>query len=233
MLSASRSESPIGVELMRKRGRQDHSRRDTPPCGPFCPVRMPGIAQPPHAANGHFGPVAAPVVLSLVRELHPFAIEGLLAAIAARHAASGPHRRRTSLRSGCRATGPGSPDGAACRGALVSEPRVPTHPTRDTYGSNPPRFAVARPRRANGWTMPLVTVAGPETPDPMRPRSLHGRPAVTVRGGPRPGQSLSKEISRVMRAPTEAPIGSSTPGSTGRSTRSSMIASVPSVVWLI
>ena len=40
-------------------------------------------------------------------------------------------------------------------------------------------------------------------------------------------------MSRVVRAPIEAPIGASTPGSTGRSTRSSMIASAPSVVWLI
>ena len=40
-------------------------------------------------------------------------------------------------------------------------------------------------------------------------------------------------MSRVVVAPIEAPMGSSTPGSTGRSTRSSMIASVPSVVWLI
>ncbi|GAA1238995.1 hypothetical protein GCM10009608_86990 [Pseudonocardia alaniniphila] len=66
---------------MRKRCRRNHSRRDTPPCGPFCPAQMLGIAQPPDAAAGHVGTVTAPVVLSQVRELHPFAHEELLAAI--------------------------------------------------------------------------------------------------------------------------------------------------------
>jgi hypothetical protein len=50
---------------------------------------MPGIAQPPDAAIGHVGAVAAPVVLSQVRELHPFAHEELLTAIA-----GAPRRRR-------------------------------------------------------------------------------------------------------------------------------------------
>jgi hypothetical protein len=54
---------------------------------------MLGIAQPPDAAIHHVGAGAAPVVLSQVRELHPFALEELLTAI------TGAARRR---RAECR-----------------------------------------------------------------------------------------------------------------------------------
>jgi len=123
---------------------------------------MPGIAQPPDAATSHVGAVAAPAVLSLVRELHPFAHDELLTAIAC-----APRRRRAER---CRfspgpppaphaataANRPRHPDGAApaCHGCRLQRGRqgFPAHRTGDRSG-NPPRFAVARPRRGNSSTI--------------------------------------------------------------------------------
>src|SRR5699024_10606889 len=55
----------------------------------------------------------------------------------------------------------------------------------------------------------------------------------SVSDGPRHQGRQSKETVRTSLAPTVAPIGSRRCASTSRSTRSSMIASVLSVVWLI
>jgi hypothetical protein len=193
MLSAIRSRSPFGVELMRKRRRRAHSRRDTPPCGPFCPARMPGIAQPPDAATNHVCTVAAPVVLSQVRELHPFAMGKRSPPSPARHAAAAQsaadshrcrHGRRTPLRPRT-ADGQASPSRRCC-------PDLPWVPScaRSARVSRTPdgRQQRLQPAAVRG----CEAAAGEQFDDPVRPIAARA----TGRHGPGRGPG---RVSRCRR----------------------------------